>query len=101
MKNGTRKTHSVSKHIDSKYACATFHGLNKWYAHLFEKLGWMILAKHNGMTDKTNMYLMSINHFKNEVEHKLKHMKDHDNKQDLHIMYTNICILLEHAKKDL
>ena len=38
---------------------ATFHGLNKWYEMEFEKLGWMVLAKSRGHTDKITAYMNS------------------------------------------
>lgn len=79
----------------------TMHGLNHWYDHLFEKLGWMILAKNNGMSDKTAMYITSLKRFKNALEYKLKHTKSPDHKEDIRIMHQNICVLCEHAEKDL
>ena len=74
--------------------------INHWYTHLFEKLGWMILAKQNGMTDKTTMYKTSLARFKQAVERKLKKTRDHDRKEDIMIMHNNICVLIEHADKD-
>lgn len=79
----------------------TFHGLNHWYKHMFEHLGWMVLAKNHGMTDKTSTYLNSLKRLKIALEQKLKSTRDHDKKEDIKIMHHNTCILIEHAEKDL
>jgi len=79
----------------------TFAGLNKWYVMEFEKLGWMILAKHRGYTDKVTTYLMSLQRLKEALEHKLTHLKEDDRKDDVHIMLNNLSILMDHANKDL
>lgn len=80
---------------------ATFHGIHEWYIRMFEHLGWMILAKKRGMTDKTTVYLSSLRRLKMAIEQKLKSMKDADKKADLKIMWENVCTLIEHADKDL
>ena len=104
-KNKPSMSISDSKHYDMHNNMypheVTFHGLNHWYKHLFEKLGWMILAKHNGMTDKTSNYINSLKRFKHSLEYKLKHTKSPDQKEDIRVMHHNICILYEHAEKDL
>ena len=93
--------HSMIEHPVGECCDATFHGLNHWYVHMFEKLGWMILAKDRGMTDKTTTYLHSLKRLKMALEQKMKKTRDPDHKEDLKIMHHNVCILCEHAEKDL
>jgi predicted ATP-binding protein involved in virulence len=93
--------HSIMDHPIGECCDATFHGLHHWYKHVFEHLGWMILAKDRGMTDKTTTYLSSLKRLKMALEQKLKSTRDHDKKEDLKIMHHNTCILIEHAEKDL
>jgi len=95
----TRKHRTSTFH--TKPCCeATMHGLNEWYKSEFEKLGWMILAKSRGMTDKIAMYKTTLNHLLSSLEHKLGHLKDSDKKQDIHIMIHNVKILINHVNKD-
>lgn len=81
---------------------ATYHGLHKWYVAMFEKLGWMVLAKcKGGMELKIAAYKESIQHLKRELECKLDAVSEHDRKLDLKIMHENVCVLADHAAKDL
>ena len=44
----------MSNHLE---CCdVTFHGIHKWYTAMFEKLGWMILAKDKGLNDNIEHY---------------------------------------------
>jgi hypothetical protein len=80
---------------------ATYHGLKKWYEAMFEKLGWMVLAKaHGGMNDKIISYKKSVERLKEKIECKIETIVDHDKKEDLKIMWDNVCILHDHIKKD-
>jgi len=102
MHRKTMKKHSTEHHSPVGDCCdTTFYGIGKWYSHMFEHLGWMILAKNNGMTDKTTTYLNSLKRLEMAIEQKLKHIKDKDKKDDLMIMHKNVCVLREHAEKDL
>ena len=94
-----KKTHTMRMHKD---CCeVTFHGLNEWYVAEFEKLGWMILAKHRGYNDKIMTYLTSLKRLQQGLEHKLTHLKEKDRKEDVQIMLANLEILINHAEKDL
>jgi hypothetical protein len=79
---------------------ATFHGLQCWAKHLFEKLGWMVLAKNYGMLDKVTVYKTSIQRLKCAIEKKIKNLHDKDKKEDMLIWHRNVCMLMEHAEKD-
>jgi hypothetical protein len=103
MRKTKRNTHRMSKTI--KYKCknpATFHGLNEWYENMFEKLGWMILAKNKGgMRDKIVSYKKSIDRLCEHLECKIMQVTEKDIKEDLIIMLENVQILRNHVKHDL
>ena len=79
---------------------ATFHGLHEWHKHMFEQLGWMVLAKSYGMTDKIAVYKSSLIRLKHSLEEKIKSTREKDRRDDLHILHKNVMTLLEHAEKD-
>ena len=78
----------------------TYPGLVKWYHAMFEKLGWMILAKEYGMTDKITTYKNSLQRLKEGILKKNKGMENHDKTKDLEIMLKNVNMLIKHANKD-
>ena len=78
---------------------ATYHGLHKWHEHMFEKLGWMILAKDNGYSSKIKAYLDGVNHLEKALNEKLKIVKDEDRYDDLEILLHNVKILKKKANK--
>jgi len=78
----------------------TFKGLNKWYKGMFEKLGWMVLAKEYGMTDKVKVYVNSLYRIHMAIDQKMKKTEDHDRMEDLRVMKKNVQILLTHVQKD-
>lgn len=80
---------------------ATYHGLHHWHKSMFEELGWMILAKSHGLTDKITAYKNSLQRLKWSIEHKMTHTKERDRKEDLMILHGNLMVLIEHADKDL
>jgi len=94
MMGKTRKNRSMPEHE------ATFHGLHKWYTALFEKAGWMILAKAHGYDEKIRNYKWSIECLIDHLETKHKKMRDKDKKDDLYIMLKNAKLLMEHISKD-
>ena len=96
----TRKHMSDSYHMNPDCVDATFHGLGHWKKHMFEELGWMVLAQSYGMTDKVAVYKRSVERLKCALETKLKHMKDSDKREDLRIMHHNVCILMDHVQTD-
>ena len=59
----------------------TFRGLNKWYISMFEKLGWMVLAKEKGMSYKLPTYKTSLQKLKCAIEKKIGYINDSDKKK--------------------
>ena len=94
---GTRRNHSrVTTRTTRDLHAVTFHGLQKWYKSKFEKLGWMILAKQQGIWTKSWNMRMALNASIKKIEG----MRDKDKKDDLFIMKGNVETLLEHIKHD-
>ena len=93
----TRKQYSKSNNEKNDY---TYHGLHKWFESKFEKLGWMILAKQRGMTDKVLAYQNSVKLLHDALFYKSEQLHDKDRKNDIMIMKRDVEILMEHIKQD-
>jgi len=78
----------------------TFHGLHIWYRHLFEHLGWMVLAHKRGYHDKTHAYKNSIRRLKESIANAEKELKEPDRQRDLAILRDDVETLEKHAKRD-
>jgi len=68
----------------------TFHGLHEWHKAMFEKLGWMIMAKEHKSDIKIESYLDSITRLEKCLEKKLTDTKDTDRQDDLKILLDNV-----------
>jgi len=95
-KRGTKKNLSNIGPVHE----VTYDGLNHWYKHLFEHLGWMLLAQKYGYKDKISTYKSSIMRLKKALEMKLADLDDPDKKKDIKIMWDQVCILNDHVKRD-
>ena len=78
----------------------TFHSLHEWHKAMFEKLGWMLLAREHGYHEKIFAYKAAIGYLCDSLEHKIKHTREADRKEDLRILLRNTHILMDHVKRD-
>jgi hypothetical protein len=72
----------------------------KWHDHLFEHLGWMVLANASGYNDKIQVYKNSIQRFKTNIKAKMEKMNDAFRKEELQILYDHVCVLEQHVARD-
>jgi len=102
MPGRSMKSKRNMKNRTIKKTCceATYSGLHKWFVHMFEHLGWMLLARSHGRTDKIMTYKNSLQNLKRDLEERIKYMKDADKKQDLTILHRDLLILIDHVNKD-
>jgi hypothetical protein len=68
----------------------TLHGLHHWHKHLFEHLGWMVLAKAKGHKDKVAQYKKSIQRFLKSVDHVSEEYESRNRKHDLHVLRMHV-----------
>ena len=67
----------------------TFLGLHEWHNNMFEKLGWMIMAKSHNNDLKINTYIDSIKNLQECLHAKINNTIDQDRKNDLKILLDN------------
>ena len=77
----------------------TFHGLKKWSMSLFEKYGWMLLAKRDKYQYKISTYKQSIQHLIKAIEERITLTSSEERLLDLHILLKNMKTLHQHAQK--
>ena len=84
-------------HMD---AVPTVQAVHHWYKHMFEHLGWMILAKEHGYHDKLFSYKNSIHRLIEAIDHRLPNLSDKDHKKDFEIMKADLLVLKKHVEED-
>lgn len=72
-----------------KYA-STYESIYKWYTKIFEKLGWIVLAKAKKNGDKIKYYKYSISYFLKCIDHVMNEYENHNRKHDLRVIKMNI-----------
>ena len=80
------------------YNC-TFHGLHDWSSHMFEKLGWMLLAKRNNDKDSIRCYIKALKRLEKEILNKHKETIDEDRRKDLEELHSNVAYLAKTARE--
>jgi len=80
-----------------RYA-GTYHGVHKWYIAMFEKLGWMLLAKAKGNHSKVAEYKKSVDRMIRTMEHIKSEYEDHNKIHDLNVLLMNSRVLQEYIK---
>jgi hypothetical protein len=93
-----RHTRKNRKPIESNDI--TFYNIEVWYKAKFEHLGWMLLAKRDGYTDKVMTYKNGVLRLRDAIDKKIRKIHDKDRKADLIIMKKNVELLIEHIDKD-
>jgi len=78
---------------------ATFNGLHDWHKHIFEHLGWMILAKEHKKTLKVRAYVDEINRFERTLKEKIDKTRDPDRRDDLYELLEHSKIIKKYASK--
>jgi hypothetical protein len=94
------KSHKNRQHTKKCKFQATTQALIKWYVSIYEKLGWMVLAKQKGLKFKLEYYKKSIQLLKDELVCKINSVQDYDKINDLRIILDNVIILERHVQKD-
>lgn len=80
---------------------STFHGLHEWYDAIFEKLGWMVLAKEKGYGYKIPVYKKSIQHLLESIQHVMSEYSEADRKHDLAVLHMHTLCLKDFVQKHL
>ena len=79
---------------------STYAGLHQWFKAEFERLGWMVLAKENGMHEKVRTYVHGVQRLDDHLECKIQDTMDKDRLDDLVIMLNDVKVLIDHCRGD-
>lgn len=77
----------------------TYIGLHHWVKHMFEHVGYMVLAAADDRGYKVAAYKKSLTHLKQAIKDKIESTSDIDKKEDLKILHNRVGILEKHVSK--
>jgi hypothetical protein len=98
VKRQTRKAQKLSK---LPPLMGTQSGLDKWHDAMFEKLGWMVLAKEKGLDYKVDAYKKSLERLILMTKHVSSEYESHNRKHDLNVTLLNVMCLKSFVDKHL
>lgn len=81
---GTRKAYKIPMHA------MTFCGVSDWHVRVYEKFGWMTLAKAKGYDFKIAAYKKEIDHLIMTIKHLMMEYEENDRKHDLMVLLMNV-----------
>jgi len=100
LETETSSLRSVPMSSQSQFSAennCTYMGLHKWYEHIVEKLGWVVV--HNNK-NKYEAYDNEMAAFIRIATNKATTIDSKDKKRDIDIMISQVTFLQGHSKKD-
>jgi hypothetical protein len=101
----TRKARRHTRHQDTRKRlpmhASTMKGIYHWHTRMFEKLGWMVLAKAKGYDFKVEAYKKSIDHLLKTIDHVSAEYVNQNRKHDLNVLRMNTVCLQDFVRKHL
>jgi hypothetical protein len=94
-----RKSRKAPRRIPEH--AATMRGLYGWYQAMFEKLGWMVLAKAKGQDSKVAEYKHGINLLFESTKHVMSEYDDHNRIHDLNVLHMHTLVLRDFVNANL
>ena len=85
--------------MNSRNDMFTFSGVEKWYEKLFEKLGWIVLAKYKNMDYKIQAYRRSIHNLMDAIRNLSAIYRDSDKLHDLSVLEMHVNVLHDFVEK--
>lgn len=76
----------------------TLEGLHKWYVSLFERVGWKLLSKRDGLDHKIYHFKMEIDNLLQALDRRMEATEEKDRLIDLAIMKKNTEYLREQVE---
>ncbi len=92
---GATRKHHLPMHA------STMKGIHHWHTRMFEKLGWMVLAKEKGYGYKVDTYKKSLDHLVKTIDHVSAEYENRNRKHDLRVLRMNVVCLQDFVKKHL
>lgn len=89
------------RQTDLPRLASTMHGVQKWYKHMSQKLGWMVIARGKGYDDKVAMYKKSLSHLLETIDHIAEEYTDADRLHDLNVIRMDAEYLYDYVLKNL
>jgi hypothetical protein len=69
---------------------STFSTIENWYKHIFEKMGWIVLAAGKGHEQKVQGYKKEISQLIKVIDHVSQEYTDNDRLHDMNVMRMNV-----------
>ena len=79
----------------------TMAQLNGWFKAMYEKMGWMVLAKAKGMGHKVVEYKKSLKHLVESIEQVMHEYTDMNRIHDLKVLHMEARVLRDFASAHL
>jgi len=76
---------------------SSLYGIRNWYKNMFERFGWVLLAKAKGNTYKVRTYKRDINELLKTIKHTIPSYEEKNRKHDLYIILKHVQVLKKHA----
>lgn len=79
----------------------TMFGVNRWFRAMYEKLGWMVLAKAKGLTHKVVEYKRNLARLVRMIEQLMSEYMNMNRIHDLKVLHIEARTLLAYVNKHL
>ena len=96
-----RSKRSTRKEIRIPELAGTMFGVNRWFRTMYEKLGWIVIAKAKGLNHKVVEYKRNLARLVRMIEQLMSEYMNVNRIHDLRVLHMEAKALLAYVNKHL